>query len=75
MKTSEFLNEVEKELGQLPGTIKLNDQFRKMRYWDSLAEIAFLAMVEEKLGIQLSPEDMKKATLVQDLIDLLKLTE
>jgi acyl carrier protein len=72
MKTSEFLNEIEKELGLTAGTIKLEDSFRQTKYWDSLAEIAFLAMIEEKLGVTVSPSQMKEQNTIQDIVNLLK---
>lgn len=72
MKTSEFLNEIENELGLPSGTIKVEDFFRKTKYWDSLAEIAFLAMIEEKLGVNITPVQMKEQNTIQDIVNLLK---
>lgn len=70
MNASEFLREVETELGLPTGTIKLEQNFRETRYWDSLAEIAFLAMVEEKLGVIITPTQLKEQKTIQDLINL-----
>lgn len=72
MKTTEFLNEVEKEIGLPIGTIKPQDAFRNTRYWDSLAEIAFLAMVEEKLNTQIDPAQLRHQNTIQELLDLVK---
>ena len=72
MKTSEFLNEIERELGLVAGTIKLEDSFRQTKYWDSLAEIAFLAMIEDKLAVIITPSQMKDQNTIQDIVNLLK---
>jgi acyl carrier protein len=72
MKTPELLNAIENELGLPLGTIKLEDSFRQTKYWDSLAEIAFLAMIEEKTGVNITPVQMKEQNTIQDIVNLLK---
>jgi acyl carrier protein len=68
MNTTEFLNELEKELGVISGSIKPDEIFRDTKYWDSLSEIALLSLVEDKLGIKISPTHLKQIETVQDLI-------
>ena len=72
MNATEFLHEVENELGLPADTIKLEQNFRDARYWDSLAEIAFLAMVEEKLGATITPTQLKEQKTINELLDLVK---
>lgn len=72
MNTTEFLREVENELGLPNGTIKTEHKFRDAKYWDSLAEIAFLAMVEEKLGATITPTQLKEQHTIGDLLNLVK---
>jgi acyl carrier protein len=70
MNTIEFASELEKELGLAPGSIHADTRFRDLRQWDSLAEIALLALVEEKLSLQLSPFQLQQKNTVQELVDL-----
>jgi acyl carrier protein len=52
--------------GSLQGTQKLED----LEQWDSVSMVNFLALAEEKCGIQLEPRQLTACTTVDDLFRL-----
>ena len=54
------------------GTIKLDDVLIYCDYWDSMANIVFMSMVDAVLGLKLSANDVQKSRTVGDLINLCK---
>ena len=54
------------------GTINLDDVLIHCDYWDSMANIVFMSMVDAVLGLKLSTNDVEKSRTVGDLINLCK---
>ena len=71
MTKHEFLANLEDVLEADAGTIKSDNALMDLAGWDSLAIMAFIAMVDEKFGTILSPKKITAAETVQDLITLL----
>ena len=69
MNTQDFLAMLEKELGLIPGSVKAEDNFRNTKYWDSLAEIALLSLIEDTLEIKITPTQLKQLSTVQELLN------
>lgn len=61
----EFQNILENPVDGLNGSERLEDVG-----WDSLALMAFIAMVDEKLSRELSPRDVARCQTVDDLYKL-----
>jgi acyl carrier protein len=58
------------ELLRLPGgSLKGKEQLTDLNQWDSLAMIEFVAMVDERFGIEILPEDVRKCRTVDDLAE------
>ena len=48
-----------------------NTNFRELDEWSSLSALNILAMVVDEYGVELSPEEMRKATTIQQLFDII----
>ena len=46
--------------------------FREFEGWSSLVALSVLAMIDEEYDVQLRGEEMKKATTIQQLFDLVQ---
>jgi acyl carrier protein len=58
------------ELLQLPsGSLKGKEKLTDYNQWDSLAMIEFVAMVDERFGIDIYPEDVRRCRTVDDLVE------
>jgi acyl carrier protein len=77
MKKTEFYNEIEDVLGVNRGTINPDMIVKDQSFWDSMAIMSFMAMVEEEFTIVLDNDQIKQAHTFGDLAKLLegKLTE
>jgi acyl carrier protein len=45
--------------------------FRELEEWDSLIALSTIAMIDEQYGITLTGDEMRGATTVQQLFDLI----
>lgn len=50
------------------GTLKGDELLEGLNAWDSIANISFIAMVDEKYGKIISPAALRNAQTVNDLI-------
>ena len=46
--------------------------FREIEGWSSLVALSVLAMIDEEYDVQLRGEEMKKATTIQQLFELVQ---
>jgi acyl carrier protein len=69
MTKDTFLRELEKALDLQSGALSSTTQLEEIG-WDSFGEIAFLAMVDKKLGVQLPADRVSQCRSVADLLDL-----
>jgi len=46
--------------------------YREVEGWTSLVALSVLAMIDEEFDVQLKGEEMKKATTIQQLFDLIQ---
>jgi acyl carrier protein len=60
------------QLLKLPrGTVKGTDCLHQLAEWDSLAIMGFIALADEKFGVEVSPFGLERCGTVDDLIALL----
>jgi acyl carrier protein len=58
------------ELLRLPaGSLKGKEQLKDLNQWDSLAMVEFVAMVDERFGIDILPEDVRECRTIDDLAE------
>ncbi|SHH77217.1 acyl carrier protein [Desulfofustis glycolicus] len=71
MKKVEFLAAFEEVLEADPDTITESQKLADLDGWDSLTIMAFIAMVDEKFGMNIPPPEIVNAKTVGDLVVLL----
>ena len=47
--------------------VTLNDTFKELDEWDSLASLSLIAMLDEEYEVELESEDLDKFTTVEEL--------
>ena len=53
-----------------PSLITPEKKFKELEEWSSLISLSLIAMADEKYNVKLKGEDIKKATYVKDLYDV-----
>jgi acyl carrier protein len=53
-------------------TLNLNDELEILSNWDSLAMLAFIAMIDEHYEVSLATDDMTSCVTVDDLANLVE---
>ncbi len=71
MTRQDFLKELEEVLDVESGSIKGDEALSDLDGWDSLAVMAFIAMVDEMFDVTLSASGLAESKNVSDLIALL----
>ena len=73
MTRTDFLLAID-DLLELPaGTLKGTEQLENLESWNSMAMIGYIALVDSETGTQISPQQIRQCTSVDDLIRLAKL--
>ncbi len=70
MTKKDFFLKMDQILEKAPGTINGGEVLEAEVRWDSMAAIAFIAMVDSSLNMQLSPSELVKSRTVADLLAL-----
>jgi len=71
MNRKEFLLLMDDLVEADPGTLTGSENLSGLEEWNSLAVMEFIALVDEKFGVQLNPTDIEQCTTTNDLIALL----
>lgn len=58
-----------KDILELEQELTLEDTFRDCDYWDSIANISVIAMLDEEFNVNINSEDFKKINTVGELIE------
>lgn len=53
-----------------PGTLAGDEKLADLEMWDSLAAVGFIAMVDEHIGVPVSPAALASCQTVNDLVAL-----
>ncbi|GEM47599.1 acyl carrier protein [Deinococcus cellulosilyticus] len=69
MNKNEFFALLEEILETEPGSLKDDTDLQSVG-WDSLADVSFIAAVDNKFGMTLDPNQLSKSQTVQDLLNL-----
>lgn len=69
MSEKEYLSVIEQVFEEDPGAISQEDLLADLG-WDSITFMSFVAIMEEKFGIVISPPDLANCATVSDLIAL-----
>ena len=73
MDQTEFIRLVEETIEVRSGTVSLDDKLSDID-WDSLADIIFIAAIDERFGVTLDAERLTASTTPRDLLLLVNET-
>ena len=71
MKKEDFLRKFEALLELEQGALSGSEALTDLEAWDSLAVMALIAMVDESVGMVISPTKIAQAKTVDELMGLL----
>lgn len=71
MNKDEALRLLEETLDLPPHTLAGHEKLRDLALWDSLSTMAFIAMVDKRLGLPLPGSQVARCRTVAELIGLL----
>lgn len=74
MDTARFLEELDNLFELHTGTITPQHTLQHIPGWSSLTFMGLLALIDEELGLTVSPEAVLKCTTVADLLNVVGLT-
>lgn len=70
---NEFIENFKEALEVEEGTtVALEDKFRELEDWDSLARLSVIAMLDEEYDVQIEEEDFEQIVTVEDLFKKVK---
>jgi len=72
MTKDELLRDLEQQLEQPQGSFKEDQPLSSLPGWDSMASVLFIALVDEKLGANVSGDDISHAKTLGDLTGLVQ---
>jgi acyl carrier protein len=55
-----------------PAIISKDTIFRDLDEWDSLTALSLIAMVDEEYSVKLTGENIKSATILNDIFEIVK---
>jgi acyl carrier protein len=67
-----FLTSVKEVLEIEDRDLKLSDNFKEFKEWDSLANLTMVAMLDDEFGVVIDSQRFKKMTTLQDVYDALQ---
>ncbi len=71
MEINEFIDNLAAQFDETSADqLKPETEFRKLDEWSSLIALSIIAMADEEYGVTLKGDDIKGATTVQDLFDV-----
>jgi acyl carrier protein len=71
MTKQDALRWLEQTLDLGPHTLTGAERLRDMEAWDSLATLAFMAMVDKEFGVPIPAKEVVRCQTVEELIHLL----
>jgi acyl carrier protein len=71
MSRADFLRALETELEKPAGSLEPGQLLAHVEGWDSMAALLFMALVDSRLGIVVSGEQIAASKTVNDLLALL----
>lgn len=55
-----------------PGQLTLDTKIRDIPEWTSIGWLAIMALVDERLGVQIEPKNIREFKTVKDLVQYIK---
>jgi acyl carrier protein len=70
LNKQQFLEEFAEILGVSPAEIKPETQLSSLENWDSVSYLSTMVLLDEKLGVAISPDQLTAARTVQDIMSV-----
>lgn len=70
MKRSDFVAELSRVLGLPEDSLREDTSLEDHPAWDSVGQLAAIAMIDEKLGVAVSAAALSEAATVKEVLDL-----
>jgi acyl carrier protein len=64
-----FIEEFADMLGITAADLTPSTQLSSLENWDSVAYLSTMVLLDEKVGVTISPDDLTAARTVQDILD------
>jgi acyl carrier protein len=72
MDREQIISELETLLEISPGTLKEEEEVRKLKHWDSLKLLEIIAFADEELHIQVDANRLAECAKIGDILKLLQ---
>jgi acyl carrier protein len=69
LNRQQFLEDFSEILGLRAADLTPATELASLEAWDSVAYLSTMVLLDEKLGVAISPLDLTAATTVQDILD------
>ena len=69
MQRDQFIKEIAAEF-EHEKNITAETKFQQLKSWDSMHALIVIARIDELCNVMLSADDLKKATTIQDLYEM-----
>jgi len=71
MNREQVISELEMLLDMNPGTLREDEEVRKLEHWDSLKLLEVIALADEQLHVQIDADRLASCVKVGDILKLL----
>jgi len=73
MDSQKFIEQFKEQFDFLEDDVVIDSktEFKNLEDWDSLVALSVIAMADEHYDVKVSGDDIRGATIIQDLIDLI----
>jgi len=73
MDSQKFIEQFKEQFDFLEDDVVIDSktEFKNLDDWDSLVALSVIAMADEHYDVKISGDDIRGATIIQDLIDLI----
>ena len=73
MDIKEFVMNVCKQIDDnIDGNVTPETRFREFEQWSSVTALDVLAMIDEKYGVDIDPDDLRQLNTIKELFDLVQ---
>ena len=72
MSDQEFLDAFADAIGASPGHVQMTTSLRELDVWDSVAYLSTIVLLDEKLGVAMSPDDLVNAQTPADILNAVR---
>ena len=68
----DFIHLFVDQFDDAPDSVDVDTVFKDLDDWDSLVALSVISMIDESYGVTVTGDDIRNASTIQDLIDLVQ---